>query len=241
MDFIIDAIVEWLKGLLVDGIMGNLDGLFDNVNQSVGEIATQVGTTPADWNAGVFSMIRQISETAILPIAGVILTFVMTYELIQMLIERNNLHEVDTWMFFKWVFKTFVAVMILTNTFNIVLAVFDVSQHVIQQSAGIIQNGTEITPDVLDSLRTELEAMELGPLFGLWLQSFLIQLKHETFTVNIVLEVFGYQFYRCDLEDEDGNGITWMIISRTDLKGCVGDSVYLRPLNNECRLNASTR
>ena len=138
MDFIIDAIVEWLKGLLVDGIMGNLDGLFDNVNQSVGEIATQVGTTPADWNAGVFSMIRQISETAILPIAGVILTFVMTYELIQMLIERNNLHEVDTWMFFKWVFKTFVAVMILTNTFNIVLAVFDVSQHVIQQSAGII-------------------------------------------------------------------------------------------------------
>lgn len=140
MDFIIDAIVEWLKGLLVDGIMGNLDGLFDNVNQSVGEIATQVGTTPADWNAGVFSMIRQISETAILPIAGVILTFVMTYELIQMLIERNNLHEVDTWMFFKWVFKTFVAVMILTNTFNIVLAVFDVSQHVIQQSAGIILN-----------------------------------------------------------------------------------------------------
>ena len=116
MDFIIDAIVEWLKGLLVDGIMGNLDGLFDNVNQSVGEIATQVGTTPADWNAGVFSMIRQISETAILPIAGVILTFVMTYELIQMLIERNNLHEVDTWMFFKWVFKTFVAVMILPGS-----------------------------------------------------------------------------------------------------------------------------
>ena len=111
MDFIIDAIVEWLKGLLVDGIMENLEGLFTNVNTSVGEIATQVGTTPADWNAGVFSMIRQISETAILPIAGVILTFVMTYELIQMLIDRNNPHDVDTWMFFKWVFKTFVAVM----------------------------------------------------------------------------------------------------------------------------------
>ena len=101
MDFIIDAIVEWLKGLLVDGIMGNLDGLFNNVNQSVGEIATQVGTTPADWNAGVFSMIRQLSETVVLPIAGIILTFVATYELIQMLIDRNNLHDVDTWMFFK--------------------------------------------------------------------------------------------------------------------------------------------
>ena len=191
MDFIIDAIVEWLKGLLVDGIMGNLDGLFNNVNQSVGEIATQVGTTPADWNAGVFSMIRQISETAILPIAGVILTFVMTYELIQMLIDRNNLHDVDTWMFFKWVFKTFVAVMILTNTFNIVLAVFDVSQHVIQQSAGIIQNGTEITTDVMDSLRTELEAMELGPLFGLWLQSFLIQLTMIALNIVIFVIVYG--------------------------------------------------
>ena len=136
-------------------------------------------------------MIRQISETAILPIAGVILTFVMTYELIQMLIERNNLHEIDTWMFFKWVFKTFVAVMILTNTFNIVLAVFDVSQHVIQQSAGIIQNGTEITPDVLDSLRTELEAMELGPLFGLWLQSFLIQLTMIALNIVIFVIVYG--------------------------------------------------
>ncbi len=191
MDFIIDAIVEWLKGLLVDGIMGNLDGLFNNVNQSVGEIATQVGTTPADWNAGVFSMIRQISETAILPIAGVILTFVMTYELIQMLIDRNNLHDVDTWMFFKWVFKTFVAVMILTNTFNIVLAVFDVSQHVIQQSAGIIQSGTDITADVLDNLRTELEAMELGPLFGLWLQSFLIQLTMIALNIVIFVIVYG--------------------------------------------------
>lgn len=148
MDFIIDAIVEWLKGLLVDGIMGNLDGLFDNVNQSVGEIATQVGTTPADWNAGVFSMIRQISETAILPIAGVILTFVMTYELIQMLIERNNLHEVDTWMFFKWVFKTFVAVMILTNTFNIVLAVFDVSQHVMPLLQGVQRKEKTVPEEV---------------------------------------------------------------------------------------------
>ena len=175
MDTIINAIVEWLKGVLVDGIMGNLDGLFNNVNEQVGGIASQVGTTPADFNAGVFSMIRQISETVVLPIAGIILTFVMTYELIQMLIDRNNLHDIDTWMFFKWIFKTFVAVTILTNTFNIVLAVFDVSQHVIQQSAGLIQSGTEITPDIMDSLRTDLEAMELGPLFGLFLQSFLVQ------------------------------------------------------------------
>ena len=155
MDFIIDAIVEWLKGLLVDGIMGNLDGLFNNVNEQVGEIAVQVGTTPADWNAGVFSMIRQISETAILPIAGVILTFVMTYELIQMLIDRNNLHDVDTWMFFKWVFKTFVAVKILTKTFNIVLAGFVVSQPGIHQSGGVFHKGAEVTKEGIGESRRQ--------------------------------------------------------------------------------------
>ena len=191
MDTIINAIVEWLKGVLVDGIMGNLDGLFNNVNEQVGGIASQVGTTPADFNAGVFSMIRQISETVVLPIAGIILTFVMTYELIQMLIDRNNLHDIDTWMFFKWIFKTFVAVTILTNTFNIVLAVFDVSQHVIQQSAGLIQSGTEITPDIMDSLRTDLEAMELGPLFGLFLQSFLVQFTMTALNIVIFVIVYG--------------------------------------------------
>ena len=191
MDTIINAIVEWLKGLLVDGIMGNLDGLFNNVNERVGEIAVQVGTTPADWNAGVFSMIRQLSETVVLPIAGIILTFVATYELIQMLIDRNNLHDVDTWMFFRWTFKTFVAVMILSNTFNIALAVFDVSQHVIQQSAGIIQSGTEIGADMMDNLRTELEAMELGPLLGLWLQSFLVQFTMIALNIVIFVIVYG--------------------------------------------------
>lgn len=103
MDFLTDWITDWLRGLLVDGIMGNLGGLFDNVNNQVGEIATQVGTSPAAWNAGVFSLIRQLSETVVLPIAGLILTFVMCYELIQMIIDRNNLHDIDTWMFFKWV------------------------------------------------------------------------------------------------------------------------------------------
>lgn len=175
MQSIFDAITEWLKGLLVEGIMGNLGGLFTNVNEQVGEIAAQVGTTPAAWNAGVFSMIRQLSETVILPIAGLVLTFVMTYELIQMLIDHNNLHNFDTWIFFKWIFKTFVAVMILSNTFNIVMAVFDVSQQVIQQSAGLIQGSTAVTPDVLNDMQTQLEAMELGPLLGIFLQSFFVQ------------------------------------------------------------------
>ena len=190
MQSIFDAITEWLKGLLVEGIMGNLGGLFTGVNEQVGEIAAQVGTPPAAWNAGVFSMIRQLSETVILPIAGLVLTFVMTYELIQMLIDHNNLHNFDTWIFFKWIFKTFVAVLILSNTFNIVMAVFDVAQSVVAQSAGLVQGTTDITPNMLANMQATIEGMELGPLLGLWLQSFVV---HHTMTaLNIFIFVVVY-------------------------------------------------
>lgn len=190
MGILTDWITGWLKELLIGGIMGNLDGLFDTVNTRVGEIAVQVGTTPAAWNAGVFSLIRQLSETVILPIAGLILTFVATYELIQILIDRNNLHDIDTWMFFKWIFKTAAAILILSNVFNVVNAVFDVSQSVIARSAGIIQGSTDITPGMLDTLETTLEAMELGPLLGLWLQTIFIGLT--MFALNIVIFVIVY-------------------------------------------------
>ena len=190
MGILTEWIPEWLKGLLIEGIMGNLTGLFDTVNTRVGEIAVQEGTTPAAWNAGVFSLIRQISETVILPIAGLILTFVATYELIQMLIDRNNLHDIDTWLFFKWIFKTAAAILILSNTFNIVNAVFDVSQSVIARSAGVIQGSTDITPDMLATLETTLEGMSLGSLVGLFMQSMLI---HSTmWALNIIIFVLVY-------------------------------------------------
>ena len=176
MDFLTDWLTNWLKELLISGIMGNLEGLFDTVNAKVGEIAVQVGTTPAAWNAGVFSLIRQLSETVILPIAGLVLTFVATYELIQMLLEKNNMHEFDVANIYKWVFKTACAILILSNTFNIVMAVFDVSQSVIADAAGLIQGSTDITPDMLAELETTLEGMDLGPLLGLWLQSSVIGL-----------------------------------------------------------------
>ena len=191
MGILTEWITEWLKELLIEGIMGNLTGLFDTVNTRVGEIAVQVGTTPAAWNTGVFSLIRQISETVILPIAGLILTFVATYELIQMLIDRNNLHDIDTWMFFKWIFKTAAAILILSNTFNLVNAVFDVSQSVIARSAGIIQGSTDITPDMLATLETTLETMELGPLLGLFMQSLLIGLTMEIMGIIIFVLVYG--------------------------------------------------
>ena len=191
MGILTEWITEWLKGLLIEGIMGNLTGLFDTVNTRVGEIAVQVGTTPAAWNAGVFSLIRQISETVILPIAGLILTFVATYELIQMLIDRNNLHDIDTWLFFKWIFKTAAAILILSNTFNIVNAVFDVSQSVIARSAGVIQGSTDITPDMLATLEATLETMELGSLLGLFMQTMLIVLTMKALSIIIFVLVYG--------------------------------------------------
>ena len=191
MDFLTDWITDWLRGLLVDGIMGNLGGLFDNVNNRVGEIATQVGTSPAAWNAGVFSLIRQLSETVVLPIAGLVLTFVMCYELIQMIIDRNNLHDIDTWMFFKWVFKTFCAVMILSNTFNIVMAVFDVAQSVINSAGGLIGGSTAVTPDMLATLETQLTAMDIGPLLGLWLQTIIIGFTMTALNIVIFVIVYG--------------------------------------------------
>ena len=191
MGILTDWITDWLKALLIEGILGNLEGLFDTVNARVGEIAVQVGTTPAAWNAGVFSLIRQLSETVILPIAGLILTFVATYELIQMLIDRNNLHDIDTWIFFKWMFKTAAAILILSNTFNIVNAVFDVSQSVIARSAGIIQGSTDITPGMMDTLEATLETMGLGELLGLWLQSSLIGITMWALNIAIFVIVYG--------------------------------------------------
>ena len=191
MQSIFDAITEWLKGLLVEGIMGNLGGLFTGVNEQVGEIAAQVGMTPAAWNAGVFSLIRQLSETVILPIAGLVLTFVATYELIQMLLEKNNMHEFDVANIYKWVFKTACAILILSNTFDIVMAVFDVSQSVIADAAGLIQGSTDITPDMLAELETTLEGMDLGPLLGLWLQSSVIGLTMQIMGIIIFVLVYG--------------------------------------------------
>ena len=191
MDFLTDWLTDWLKELLIGGIMGNLEGLFDTVNAQVGEIAVQVGTTPAAWNAGVFSLIRQLSETVILPIAGLVLTFVATYELIQMLLEKNNMHEVDVANLYKWMFKTACAVLILSNTFNIVMAVFDVSQSVISRSAGLIQGSTAVSPDMLNDLQTTLEGMDLGPLLGLWLQSSVIGLTMQALGIIIFVLVYG--------------------------------------------------
>lgn len=176
MDSVLQAIEDWLHDVLVGGIMNNLSGMFSSVNDEVASIASDVAMSPANFSPGVFALVRNVSESVIVPIAGLILTFIACYELIQLIIEKNNLAHFETWIFFKWVFKTFVAVTIISNTFNIVLAVFDVTQHVITNAGGIIQGSTAVSEAQILALQSTVEAMDVPSLIGLWLQSLLVQI-----------------------------------------------------------------
>ena len=185
MQSILEQITDWLKSMIISGIMGNLSGMFDSVNQQVGQIAGDVGTTPANFSPAVFSMIRNISES------GMVLTFIACYELIQMLIEHNNLANFETWTFFKWVFKTFLAVTLISNTFNITMAVFDVAQQVISRSGGLISGNTSVSDATLTAMQATLEGMDLGPLLGLYLQTFVVQVTMLALSAIIFVIVYG--------------------------------------------------
>lgn len=192
MDLIWQKFTEWLKELLISGIMDNVNGLFDNVNSRVAGIAGQVGATPQGWNSGVYGMIRTLSDNVILPIAGVILAFVMTLELIQLITEKNNMHDVDTWMFFKWIFKTACAVLIVTNTWNIVMGVFEAAQSVVNSASGIIISDTSLTfNEHIAEFEAALAEMEVWSLLGLWLESVVVHLSMWALTICIFIITYG--------------------------------------------------
>ncbi|MCD7920579.1 MAG: hypothetical protein LUG45_11055 [Clostridiales bacterium] len=191
MNSILEQITDWIKEMLVSAVMNNLSGMFDSVNQQVGDVATQVGTTPANFSPGVFSMIQSVSESVIVPIAGIFLTIIACYELIQMIIDHNNLANFETWIFFKWVFKTFVAVMLITNCFNIAMAVFDVAQSVINSASGIIGTSTSIDGTTLASMQTTLEAMEIGELLSVLMQTLVLSFGMWIMGLIIFVIVYG--------------------------------------------------
>jgi hypothetical protein len=192
LDLIWEKFTEWLKEILVGGVMNNLTGLFDNVNNKVGEIAGSVGSTPQAWNGSIFNMIKTLSDNVILPIAGVILAFVMTLELIQLITDKNNLNDIDTWMFFKWIFKTACAVLIVSNTWNIVMGIFEMAQSVVNSAGGIVAGNTSINlADNIANLEARLMEMEIGPLLGLWLQSFIVGITMWALTICIFIITYG--------------------------------------------------
>ncbi len=192
MDFLWDAITGWLKDILVSGIMSNLSGMFDSVNEKVGDIATQVGSTPQAWNASIFNMVQTLSQNVVLPVAGVILAFVMTLELVQILMDKNNFHDIETAVFFRWIFKTACAILIVTNTWNIVMGIFDVAQGVVNQASGIIIGNTSIDLSaVMPDMEERLLEMDLGPLLGLWVQSLIVGITMWALTICIFIITYG--------------------------------------------------
>ena len=192
MNFIWDSITNWLKEVLVSGIVSNLSGLFDSTNEQIGEIAGQVGLTPQGWNSGIFNMIQNLSNNVILPLAGAILAIVMTLELIQLITDRNNLNDVDTWMFFKWVFKSAAAVLIVSNTWTIVMGIFDAAQNVVNGAAGVMIGNTSIDiSSVVTDLESRLMEMDVGPLLGLWFQSLFVGICTCAITICIFIVIYG--------------------------------------------------
>ncbi len=173
-------------------IESNLTNMFTDVNDKVGTIAAEVGQTPASWDANIYQMIRGLSENVIVPIAGIIITFVLCYELISMITEKNNLHDTDTWMFFKWFFKAAVAIYLVTNTFDIVMAVFDIGQNVVAGAAGVINGSTSIDIDAtLTEMRTSMETMGIGELLALSIETLLISLCLKIMSILITVILYG--------------------------------------------------
>lgn len=192
MDVLWDSITEWIKELLVSGILSNLTGMFDATNQKVAEISGQVALTPQGWNASIFNMIQNLSDSVIVPIAGAILAFVMTLELIQLITDKNNLNDVDTWMFFKWAFKSAAAVLIVTNTWTIVMGVFDAAQSVVNSASGIIIGDVSIDiSTIMTDLEDRLMDMDVGPLLGLWFQSLFAGICTWAIAICIFIVIYG--------------------------------------------------
>lgn len=192
MGFILEKIEEAIKELLMGWIESNLTNMFTDVNDKVGTIAAEVGQTPASWDANIYQMIRGLSENVIVPIAGIIITFVLCYELISMITEKNNLHDTDTWMFFKWFFKAAVAIYLVTNTFDIVMAVFDIGQNVVAGAAGVIHGSTSIDIEAtIGEMRTGMEAMSVGELLGLSIETMLISLCLKIMSILITVILYG--------------------------------------------------
>ena len=192
LDGLLEDLEDWICDLLTDFITGSLTSMFTDVNEKTGTIAGQVGQTPQGWNSGIFNMVRDLSNNVIIPIAGLIIAFVLTYELISMITERNNLHDVDTWMFFKWVFKSFIAVWLVTNTFNITMAIFDVGQYVVNGAAGVIGSDTAINTDqVIQQMQAEMVGMDIGELMQLALETMIVSMCMKIISILITVVMYG--------------------------------------------------
>jgi len=166
--------------------------MFDNTNEIIGDSAITLSQTPLSFNPAVFDMIRNLSEIILLPIGGMVLTYVLTYELIQMITEKNNMADFDTFNLYKWVFKTWIAVFIMANMFDIIMAIFDLASSAINAAAGMVIGNLDLgSPAMMAQLEILLEDAGLGELLGLFFQSFLVGFIMNIISVIIFIVVVG--------------------------------------------------
>lgn len=192
LDSLLSALEDWIRGMLTEYISANLTFMFIDVNEKTGSIANMVGKTPQSWNSGIFSMVRQLSQTVMVPIAGMIIAFVLCYELISMLTERNNMHEIDTWMFYKWIFKSFIAVYLVTHTFDITMAIFDIGHHAVSVAAKVIGKDTAIDVlGVVESFNAAMATMSIGELLSLSLETMIVSLGMKIISVLVTVVLYG--------------------------------------------------
>lgn len=193
MGGIIDKITDFIKEMLQGWVLSNLETMFTDVNEKVGTIAGEVSKTPSTWNSGIFDMIKTLSDNVIVPIAGMIISFVLIYELITMVIDKNNMHDFDTSLFFRFLLKACIAVSLLSQTFDIVMAVFDVGNHVVMQAAGVISGSTslDVQTTLVNMFNSQLENMGIGELIGLGMETMIVSLGMKIMSVLITVILYG--------------------------------------------------
>ena len=193
MGTIIDKITEFIKEMLQGWVLSNLETMFTDVNEKVGTIAGEVSKTPSTWNSGIFDMIKTLSDNVIVPIAGMIISFVLIYELITMVIDKNNMHDFDTSLFFRFLLKACIAVSLLSQTFDIVMAVFDVGNHVVMQAAGVISGSTslDVQSTLITMFNNQLDTMGIGELIGLGMETMIVSLGMKIMSVLITVILYG--------------------------------------------------
>lgn len=189
---IFDKIEEYFQTLLIGIIEQNLTGLLTDVNDKVGSIAGEVGTTPQAWNSSIFGMIKYLSDTVVVPIAGMVMTAILCYELISMIMEKNNMHDVDSWMFYKWIMKAVIAIYFVTNTFDIVMAIFDVAQHMVNVSAGAINTNANV--DIVSSVASMVDSLDgksVAELATIALETGVVKLTMTAISIVITVILYG--------------------------------------------------
>lgn len=191
---IFDKIEEFFKELLLGGIQANLESMFLDINDKVGAVATDVGKTPMGWNGDVFAFIKSINDSVIIPIAGLIITAVLCIELINMVMQKNNMHDTDTFEFFKYIIKMWIAVWLVSHAFEFSMAVFDVAQHMVNKAAGVINTSATVSGDQIVAMMDTLKEKGLGEVVMILFETSLIKVAIQVISVVIMLVVYGRMF-----------------------------------------------